>query len=426
MTKKWGQNGDNLRHGDGMKKGLWKKSTFKGVRYREHETRKHGVAPDRYFSIRYQVDGKRVEEGLGWSSEGWTAEDAFYERKIIMSAHKKGEGLTTLKEKREIADQKRKEQEAEKERLEIFNTSLKDFFDDTYYPIAKTSKKESSYKKEKQLFETWIKPVMGDKPFYEITPFLLEKLKKEMLDAGKSPRTIEYVFSTLRVVWNAAKRHGLTATDSPTKEVKLPRVDNERQRYLTQDETDRLFSAIKDKSKQLYRMSLLSLHCGLRAGEIFNLQWSDIDTGRGIVRLGETKAGKTQFAYMTDQIKQMFEEMKPGAANELVFQARGGGKIKAVSNAFDRAVDDCGLNNGITDPKQRIVFHSLRHCYGSHLVGNGVALYTVQKLMRHSNIKTTARYSHLNENTLQNAVKQLGTALSPNAKKTKTRKKKRA
>ncbi|MBI9113102.1 hypothetical protein [Maridesulfovibrio ferrireducens] len=52
----------------------WESSTYPGVRYREHPTRKNGsVKKDRYFSIRFQMDGKRTEEALGWASEGWTA-----------------------------------------------------------------------------------------------------------------------------------------------------------------------------------------------------------------------------------------------------------------------------------------------------------------------------------------------------------------
>jgi len=47
----------------------WKGTKFKGVRYYEHPTRKHGVTKDKYFTIRYQRDGKRLEEAIGWASE---------------------------------------------------------------------------------------------------------------------------------------------------------------------------------------------------------------------------------------------------------------------------------------------------------------------------------------------------------------------
>ena len=60
----------------GQKMAKWEATNFKGVRSRQHATRKHGIQPDTYFSLRYQFDGKRKEEGLGWQSEGWTAEKA--------------------------------------------------------------------------------------------------------------------------------------------------------------------------------------------------------------------------------------------------------------------------------------------------------------------------------------------------------------
>ncbi|MFH0789224.1 MAG: site-specific integrase, partial [Pseudomonadota bacterium] len=48
----------------------------RGIRYREHPTRKHGIHPDRYFTICYQKDQVRVEEGFGWLSEGRTLKKA--------------------------------------------------------------------------------------------------------------------------------------------------------------------------------------------------------------------------------------------------------------------------------------------------------------------------------------------------------------
>ncbi len=48
----------------------WKSTKFTGVRYREHPTRKHGIQKDKYYAVRYQKNGKRKEEGLGWASQG--------------------------------------------------------------------------------------------------------------------------------------------------------------------------------------------------------------------------------------------------------------------------------------------------------------------------------------------------------------------
>lgn len=50
----------------------WIATKIKGLRYKEHEERKHGRQKDRYYAIRYTTDKKPKEEGLGWASEGWT------------------------------------------------------------------------------------------------------------------------------------------------------------------------------------------------------------------------------------------------------------------------------------------------------------------------------------------------------------------
>ena len=54
----------------------WFKTSYPGVRFRKHPTRKHGAKRDQYFTIRYQANGKRQEEALGWATGGWTAEKA--------------------------------------------------------------------------------------------------------------------------------------------------------------------------------------------------------------------------------------------------------------------------------------------------------------------------------------------------------------
>ncbi|GHT93293.1 hypothetical protein FACS1894122_08290 [Alphaproteobacteria bacterium] len=63
-----------------------------------------------------------------------------------------------------------------------------------------------------------------------------------------------------------------------------------------------------------------------------------------------------------------------------------------------------GFNNGVNDDRQKVVFHTLRHTYASWLVMSGVDLYTVQKLMWHSTIAMTERYSHLAPDHLKKAV----------------------
>ena len=73
---------------------------FPGVRFRYHKTRKCNGSLDKYFFIRYHVDGKLKEEGIGWASEGWNAKKASLELASLRKAQLTGEGPQTLQEKR--------------------------------------------------------------------------------------------------------------------------------------------------------------------------------------------------------------------------------------------------------------------------------------------------------------------------------------
>jgi len=390
----------------------WLSTKFPGVRYRTHPTRKYANKPDKYFAIRYQAKGKRKEEGLGWSSEKWTAEKAALALAELKKAHTTGEGPARLTEKREIERIRREKEKQDNERLEKENITFQNYFSETYSPISKGSKKLESHKRELQNFEHWIKPVLGEVPFKNISPFHIEKIKKNMLTAEMTPRTIQYAFATIRQVWNMAKRDGLVNTDSPTKQVKVPKIDNRRLRFLTREEADILLENLRNRSLQLHNMALLSLHCGLRAGEIFNLTWGDVDLERGILTLRDSKSGKTRRAFMTEKVKSVFNKPDYAKHDDLVFPDRDDNKMKRISNAFQRAVNELGFNNGISDPRQQVVFHTLRHTFASWLVENGTDLYIVKELMGHSTLAMTERYSHLGQNTLQSAVRNLEKSLS--------------
>jgi integrase len=387
----------------------WKKTKYQGVRYYEHKKRKHGLNFDRYFTIRYKIKGKQKEEGLGWTSEKWTAEKAALELAALKKAHTLGEGPASLEEKRALDRERREKERQKKAALEKEGLTFGQFFTKKYYPIQTTSKKRGSYEAEDALFKLWINPVIGNLPFNKISHFSIEKLKKKMLDASKAPRTVKYAFDVINQAWGLARRTGIINEDPPTKNIKPPKFDNRRLRFLTHEEAEKLLANLSVRSQQLHDISLLSLHTGLRAGEIFSLTWGHIDIDRGLITIVDPKATKTRTAFMTGQVKAMFKKIYGNGKNknDLVFKDRNGNRIKEVSQSFDRAVKDLGLNKNIADRRQRLVFHSLRHSYASMLVEGGTDLYTVSKLLGQSTLKMAERYSHLGQNTLQNAVKNL-------------------
>jgi site-specific recombinase XerC len=244
----------------------WIKTKYPGVRFYYHETRKHGVKFDQYFSIRYQRDGKRVEEGLGWASENMTLEKAAKELGDMKEAARLGRsGATRLKEKRTVEKQRRETKA--KDAL-----AFGEFFKKNYFPISKTSKKEASWKKEEEHFRLYLEPVLGEKPLKDIKPLTVERVKKNILDAGRSPRFLQYVFATFRQVWNMARRDGLVSEGSPTLSVKIQKIENKRTRFLSPEEAGELLAYLKRGNQTIHDMAFLSLFSGMRFGEVKSLK----------------------------------------------------------------------------------------------------------------------------------------------------------
>lgn len=387
----------------------WKGTKFQGVRFYEHVTRKHGVKFDRYFALRFQHEGRRTEEGLGWASEGWTEERAALKLAELKTAARTGEGPARLAEKREIESARKAAATEEAERLEREAVTFEAFFRDTYLPLAEADKKERSITREKGLFKVWISPVLGKFPMKDIAPFHLEKLKRDMTTGGQSPRSVEYALSIVRQVFNTAKRLGAFEGENPTSKVKFPKPDNGRMRFLTHAEADALLKALAEKSPDVHDMTLLSLHCGLRFGEIASLTWQDVDLERSVMTIRDAKAG-SRYAFLTEQAAEMLSNRPNGRPADYVFQGRKG-KYERLSLSFFQTVEALGFNEGIDDPRLHVCFHTCRHSHASWLIEEGTDLYTVQKLLGHKTNVMTQRYAHLSENKLRGAAQALGKAL---------------
>lgn len=382
----------------------WHGTKFPGVRYREHPERKHGIRKDQYFAVRYQKDGERREEGLGWLSEGWTAQKAYDKLADLKRTGK------TLQEEREEARAARRHAKAEEERIRLESITFSEFWHKTYFPQVHADKKPKTAQSEEQFFRLWIEPVLGDKTFLNIAPIHLEQIKRNMSAAGKSPRTIQYCLAVVRQVFNLARIRRVFRGTNPVSDVKKPSVDNRRMRFLTHEEAEVLMAELKRRSLQLHDIALLSLHCGLRAGEIFNLEWQDVNFGQGQVHVAQLfirdpKNKHNRYAHMTSAVRRMLEHRQESTGP--VFKTKTGEKIREVSSAFDKAVSAVGLNEGITDRRQRVVFHTLRHTYASWLVEAGTHLFVVKELMGHQTLAMTERYSHVSDERLKAAVNGL-------------------
>jgi len=398
----------------------WIKTNFKGVRFYYHPTRKVGASKavrDRYFAIRYQKDGKRVEEGIGWASEldprdgkNWTPEKVA----LILADLKEAsrglkEGPSRLAERREAEEKKKAQAQAEQEQLSRDSITVSGYFDETYLPWARDNKAANTQRTEAILFDNWIRPLIGDTSMNEVSSFDMERIKKSLVDAGKSARTIEYTLAIIRQVFTFAKRQGDYAGDHPARGVKKPKVDNARLRYLAPDEIDKLLIALKEKSLVVYDQAVLAVNCGLRFSEVAGLRWEDVNYDTGALSIRDAKTG-SRTVFLNNEVVAVLKSRQGDQKTGLIFPViREGEKPKeqsAASKTFQRVADKL-FNKGIKDRRLRISFHSLRHTFGTHVYENTGDLYLTQKALGHKTMTMAARYAKLSETKLREAFSKM-------------------
>ena len=386
----------------------WIKLT-EGIRYRKHPTRKaakDGVRKDRYFAIYYRLNGKQKNEGLGWESDRWTEEKVKLLYSELKQNRKTGIGPKTYEEKRNLDVERHEQATAETKKEEKGAVTVSTLFNGDYLKLATTDKAKNTVRREKYLFRDYIQPIIGDIKARDVNKGDIEAIKAGAIEGGLSAASVNLVLATIRQILNFAIDQSIIETN-PVSKVKKLKLDNRRVRFLTEAEAETLLTAIKEKSIETYRITLFSLHMGLRAGEIFNLAWADINLENGSIFIKDTKTGHNRHAYMTDRVRAELGSMETGQGKDLVFSPREYAKskhIQMISKTFMRAVNGLKLNEGIKDARQKIVFHSCRHSYASWLVQKGVSIYVVKELLGHRTLTMTERYSHVAGDHLRQAA----------------------
>lgn len=369
-----------------------KKTKYLGVYQRESLERVFRGKPDVCFDITYKLDGRKVWEKIGWLSEGYTAK---------LASDIRGDRMQAKRHGKELPKQKKKA------------PRLSDFW--TKYEAWAKQNKNREGSDDISRYNCYIKDRFENRRLDSISPFDLERMKNDLLKKDYSPATVKHCLVLIRQIYNKAAAWGVYQGPNPIRGVKMPSIQNQRTRFLSVEEANILLTELKRnpwnkdgytelKDPQLHDMALISLHTGARAGELFGLTGNDIDIEHALIALRDTKNKETRYAPMTKDVKAILKRRCPTHTNDLVFVDTKGNKIKEISNAFGRVVDRLKFNEGVTDPRQKVVFHTLRHTFASWLAIQGTPLYTIARLMGHKSISMSERYSHLSPDHKRDAV----------------------
>ena len=231
----------------------------------------------------------------------------------------------------------------------------------------------------------------------DITKWLAEKRQ-----GGLAPASIAKIRTTLSKSFELARQWELF-DGNPTRHCPKEVYNNARERYLTSDEANALRLACEcSPNPRLGQIVGLLLLTGARKSELLKAKWSDIDLEQRTWTLNMTKNGRGRHVPLSQAAMDIIHQLPrydgcpwllPNPQTLLPFAD--------IKRSFMQARKLAGLDD--------VHIHDLRHSYASALAGAGVDLYTVGKLLGHVNVASTARYSHLANDTLM-AAAEVGAA----------------
>jgi len=363
------------------------KTEYPGIFYREAK-RIGGRGKERVYYILFKKDGKVYEEKVGRQyADDMTPPKAARIRADRIEGRRKS--------RQEI-------REASKAKEEAWTLSL--LWDE--YESHKPDSK--AIRTDKSRFKLHLEPTLGKKQPHEIIRLDVDRLRIN-LSKNLKPQTVKHVLGLLkRIIRFGAKRQLCKDLLFPIDAVK---VDNCTTEDLTPGQLKSLLKAISEstviEAANIMRMALFT---GMRRGELFKLQWTDIDFDRGFINIRTPKGGVSQKIPLNEQAREVLKSHPQTAAN--VFVRGDGNPFTDIRRRVNPIKEAAGL------PSDFRTLHGLRHAFASMLASSGqVDMYTLQKLLTHKSPIMTQRYAHLRDETMRKASNLAGDIIEQAANK---------
>jgi len=328
----------------------------------------------KFFYFRYSVDGKKRALKLGEHGALTVAEAR---KRALECRHQLDHGIDPQAEKAEQAAM----------------PTFADFALTEYLPYAEQHKRTAGADESK--LRVHLLPRFGARKLNAITTRDIQGYHAE-IKATLTPATANRHLSLLSklfklaVQWERIERN-------PCQGVQKFKENNQRHRYLSEEEIQRMFQAMESEPNRVIVAALkFLLLTGIRKEEALQARWEHADLERGTLFLPDTKSGKSRHVVLNPAALALLQEQPRLDGNPYVFPGRVPGQ--AINNpikGFKRILAAAGIEN--------LRIHDLRHSFASLAVNSGATLYQVQHLLGHASPQTTQRYAHLSDEALREA-----------------------
>jgi integrase/recombinase XerC len=274
-----------------------------------------------------------------------------------------------------------------------------------------------SYRLDLVGFARWFAEQVPTEPRFSpeaVTPTDIREFRDWLVQQAKrKPTTVNRKLAALRAFFAFCKAQGLRREDLPTDGVKRVAEQPAGPRWYLQREVNGLIREVERHARGAARLRDLAIvltlrHTGLRVGELVSLTVQDVRLGErnGQVRV-RGKGNKERVIPLNKDARQALaaylavrRERADAEAFEAVFLGQRG---PLSAHGVEVLIAKYARRAGLPDLQP----HALRHSFAKHLLDAGEDLVTVQSLLGHANLNTTARYTKPGARDLEEAVARL-------------------
>jgi len=227
-----------------------------------------------------------------------------------------------------------------------------------------------------------------------------------MKQNGYAPGTCNRGLTLLKhILALAVKWEASTLQQNPSINVPFFKNPPTKERYLNADETLKLYEeVIKSENPHLRYIIPLLILTGARKRELLEAKWEDFNLPERRWRIPITKSGRPRTIPLSNTTLKVIESIPRIDGSPWLFvNSKTMRPYVKVQVSWENARKRAGLED--------VRMHDLRHSFASFLVNSGRSLYEVQKILGHSDAKTTQRYAHLSQQTLIEAVNEADKAI---------------
>ena len=287
--------------------------------------------------------------------------------------------------------------------------TLKEFLEDKYTPYAQARKR--SFKYDESMIKLRIVPTLGHFRLNQLTRHQIQTFHTDLRAEGLAPATCDHHLKLLRSALNLAVQWEML-DKNPVAKVPLFREDNRLERYLKDEELNRLLGVLRTyRARAVCNAMLYLLATGARLNEALQARWEHIDKVNRTWRIPakNSKSKRVRSVPLNDAALGVLANLGTEGKNEYLFiNTKTKERLTVVNTVWGRIRIAAAL------PTLRI--HDLRHQHASMLVNSGRSLYEVQQILGHSDPSVTQRYAHLSTRTLQDASNSASEKIAQAAK----------